>query len=130
MADETELAKLTINTEGVQRAARDVGQAMGTMSEHLKASASGANEAGQAMDHLGEHAQGLGFHIGKLRESFFEAFAARDLMWKALDAGKETLRAVIENTTEYEQANLRLDAVIKATGDASGVTAMQIRQMA
>ena len=109
MADETVVARLTIDSSGVVR---------------------GVNETGDALRTLGAHADEAGFHIGKLGARFFEAFLARDALWKAMDAGRDVMRDMIKDTEDYEQAQFKLSAVIKATGDASGVTFKQIKDLA
>ena len=66
--------------------------------------------------------------------SMFGRVAERALMYGAIygviRAGEDVIRGVVEQTEKDEQANARLEAVLKATGNAAGVTATQLRDMA
>lgn len=92
----------------------------------IKVTTQGAKEAARDLDKLGKEAKDASGQVGGLGKTL-ATLGVGFIAGKLIGAG---LSAIIQNTIEAEKAQSQLQAVLKSTGGAAGLTAQQLNLMA
>lgn len=131
--------KIRIRADGTAEVVNDLGQVKGELREVGQSATDASREARPAMKDTGEAVKEAGQEFDTTRRSA-GGFLDRLTDGRAIVSGfiavlgglasKRFLGALIDEQSTYEQNMLRTEALIKATGEAAGFTAQELRAQA
>lgn len=102
------IAGIALDTSGLERAVTESNRLLNQLVESTKKNTEEQHKSAEALEHLWE--------------------VAREYI--AFEAVKAVIEKATEAMVEFEEANLRLEAVLKATGHSAGLTFQQLQDNA